>query len=322
MKRLIPLILTVVLVAAACGDDSSSTDAGGPGNGEPTTTTTTGAPPTTTTVDIETPEGALAAARQRWADNGLTSYRLTTSELCFCPETNWVNTVVDGEVTGHEPVGEGPFYDPGPRTMETLFDEIDAAIAEGYETLDVEYHPETGAVVRYWVDVAANIADEEHGVQVTSLTPYDPDAEPVDIDAAALVDDHGCGFGFAKSDATQTLALFIFWTGGYDPLGPDVSAPIVLPADDWDATMTTGTNLFADWCNDVIEVGAPVPAIDETLTLIAGTLTVTSDPTAPACVGDEVTGVLSGAIAEYDDGTTVELDDVTLRNFGWGCFAG
>ena len=323
MKRLIPLILTVVLVAAACGDDSSSTDAGGPGTGEPTTSTVT---PTTTVVTTtsagpDTPEGALAAARERWAANGPRAYRLTTSEICFCDVIEWVNTVIDGEVVSHEAVNEGTLFDPGPRSMETIFDEIAAAIAEGYETLDAEYDAETGAVVRYYVD-GANVADEEYGVQVISLTPFDPDAEPVDIDASTLVDDHGCGFGFAKSDATQTLALFIYWTGGYDPIGPDVSAPIVLPADDWEATMTTGASLFADWCNDVIEPGAPVPVIDETLTVIAGTLTVDADPAAQPCVGEAVTGVLTGAIAEFSDGTTVELDDVTLRNFGWGCFAG
>jgi hypothetical protein len=317
MNRLIPLLLTVALLATACGDDSS-TDVGGPG-GEPATTTTT---TPTSTLDVTTPEGALLAARQRWAANGPTSYRLTTQELCFCPETVWVNTVVDGEVIAHEPVGDEAFYDPGARTMEALFDEISDAITNGYETLEVDYHPETGAVARYWVDVEAMMADEEYGVQVTTLTPYDPDAPDIEVDSRALVDDYGCGYGFAKGDAAQNLALVIHWNGGFDPEGPDMTAPVVLPAADWVATISTGVDLFANWCDDVIEPDEPTPITDEVWTLVAGTLTTTSEPGAGSCGGGEVTATLSDATAEAADGTRVDLDDVELRNSGWGCFAG
>ncbi|MEZ5247333.1 MAG: DUF6174 domain-containing protein [Acidimicrobiales bacterium] len=318
MKRLIPLVLTIALVAAACGDDSSSTDAGGPGDGGSATTTTVA---TTTTLDPDTPAGALAAARERWAENGLASYRLATTEICFCPETGWVNTIVDGVVVTHEPADDESFFDPGPRSMETLFDEIAAVIDAGYETLDVEYHPETGAVISYYVDVDAMMADEEHGVRVTSLTPYDPEAPAVTVEAAALIDDYGCGYGFAKGNPEQTLGLIIYFEGEYVPGGPDVTTPIELPSDDWYAAVQTGSDLFANWCDDVIEIDEPTPIVDETWEVAGGTLTVTP-PTPADCAGDVVTATLVGAVAESADGTQIPLDDIALTNTGWGCFAG
>jgi hypothetical protein len=53
--------------------------------------------------------------------------------------------------------------------MEMLFDEIDTAITAGYATLDFEFDPATGAVIRYWVDIDERVADEEHGVDVISV---------------------------------------------------------------------------------------------------------------------------------------------------------
>jgi hypothetical protein len=323
MKRFLSLVLAITLLAAACGDDSSSTDAGGPGEGGSgdggSTTTTT--PATTTTLDPATPEGALAAARARWAENGLVSYRLVTTEICFCPETAWLNTIVDGNVVSHEPSGDESFFDPGPRSMETLFDEIATVIDTGYESLDVEYHPETGAVISYYVDVDAMMADEEHGVRVTSLTPYDPEAPAVTVEASALVDDYGCGYGFAKGNTDQTLGLIISFNGDYVPGGPDVSTPLELASDDWYAAIQTGTDLFANWCDDVIEVDEPTPIVDETWAVVAGTLAVTSG-TPTDCGGGAVAATLTGAVAESADGEQVTLDDIELTNTGWGCFAG
>ena len=322
---LLPAILAVALVSAACGDDSS-TDVGGPGDDGSTTTTTVA---TNTTLDPDTPKGALAAARRRWAENGLTSYRLATAEICFCPETAWVNTIVDGVVVTHEASGDASFFDPGPRSMETLFDEIAAAIADGYETLDAEYHPETGAAISYYVDVEALMADEEYGVQVTSLTPHDldtdPDTDPEapadEIEAAALVDDYGCGYGFATGDAEQTLGLIIYSEGGFGSGGPDVSTPVEFPSADWSASITTGVDLFANWCDDVLEPDEPTPITDETWELVGGTLTVTSGTPAD-CAGETVTATLTGAVAESSTGEQITLDDIELTNTGWGCFAG
>ena len=318
MRRLIPFLLSLVMLTAACGDDASPTEAGVPGEGSTTTTTSTTAAP----ADPDTPEWQLAAARARWAEHGLIYYQLTTAELCFCPQTQWMNTVVEGVVVDHQPTTDDAFFDPGARSMDTLFDEIEAAIAEGYETLEAEYDPETGAVIRYWVDVAANIADEEHGVEVIALTPFDVNEPEIDVEAAALVDDYGCGFGFAKGNADQSLGLIIFSEAGYQEQGPDLSAPIVLPSPDWNATLQTGRDLFANWCDDVLEPDEPTPEVTATWTLVSGTITATTDTPEGGCAGADVAATLSGAVVESPEGQQIPLDDITLVNTAWGCFAG
>jgi hypothetical protein len=314
-RRLFVLLAVLALLSIACGDDSTPVDAGeGP---EDTTSTTTTPPP----ADPASPQERLAAARAMWAENGLASYRLTTQELCFCPETVWIDTVVDGSVTTHESAGDETFYDPGERTMEVLFDEVAAAIDEGYATLDLDFDPDTGALVRFWVDVDEMMADEEHGVEVRSLEPHVEEPVVVPVDAAALTDDYGCGFGFALGSAEQDLALVISATTGFGD-GPDVSEPVVFPSADWTAEIRVGSDLFANWCDDVITASEPQSVVDATWTIVAGTLTI-DGPVAPGdCAGSIVEATLTDAVAESPDGTSVDLGDIDLVNDTWGCFAG
>ncbi|MDG2232472.1 MAG: DUF6174 domain-containing protein, partial [Ilumatobacter sp.] len=81
------------------------------------------------------------------------------------------DTVVDGEVTEHVALTDDAFFDPGPATMLSLFTAVQMVIDEGYATLDLEFDPETGALVRYFVDIDRRMADEESGVEVLSLKP-------------------------------------------------------------------------------------------------------------------------------------------------------
>lgn len=291
-------------MTAACGNDRSSTDA------------------------ESTPEGQLAAARAAWAENGLTSYTLATQEICFCPPGLWIDTVVDGVVTDHvfdgDDVfdGDNSFYDPGGRTMEDLFDSIEALLDRDYASIDLSFHPETGALDQYYIDMNELVADEERGIDVISVEPYDGEtaATPVDVNAAALTTNYGCGFGFAKGSATQDLQLAVFWNG-FAPEGPDFATPIDLPNPAWSAEITTGSDLFANWCDDVIEEDEPVPVISSSWSFLAGTLAVS--PATPG--GDcptEVTGILSGAVVESTTGKQVTLEPISLTNTSWGCFAG
>ena len=55
--------------------------------------------------------------------------------------------------------------------MLSLFTAVQMVIDEGYATLDLEFDPETGALVRYFVDIDRRMADEESGVEVLSLKP-------------------------------------------------------------------------------------------------------------------------------------------------------
>ncbi|MEZ5165436.1 MAG: DUF6174 domain-containing protein [Acidimicrobiales bacterium] len=310
---LLGLILTVALLGAACGDDSSPVEAGAP-------TTPTGPAPTATpptTLDPSTPAGKLANARATWAAVGPPTYRITVRALCFCMASVWTDTVEDGVVTAHV-AQVADAFDPGPRTMEDLFDEVEAAISEGYATLDLEFDSETGALIRYWVDVNEMVADEEHGVEVAFSTDVTPPPEN-GVDTAHLTEVYGCGWGFALGSESGDLALMIHTTEAE----PDTTRPVTLPDSAWSAEITTGSDLFANWCNDVVDPTQPQPRVDARWTLTAGTLTFTDRIDTPrSCDGVDVHATLTGAVAESTDGQTVELEPIDLRNPGWGCFAG
>ncbi len=313
-RRLIPLFVALALFAAACGSDTIDTETG---QGPASTTTSTSTTTTTAPVEDDSPAGQLAAARARWAEHAPASYVLTTRQLCFCPESVWADTVVDGEVVGHVALSDDAFFDPGGTTMEGLFDEVDAAITSGFAALDLEFDPDTGALVRYWVDVDERTADEEHGVEVMLLEPLDDDA--TDIDVPTLTDDYPCGFGFAKGSPNEDLALVIQFDGF---TSPDLGEPIVFPTDRWFGEIRIGSDLFSNWCDDVIEESEPTPVVDRRLRLSGGTLTIIRPADSTDCDGTTVTATLSGGTVRTLDGTVVELGDVDLANAGWGCFAG
>jgi hypothetical protein len=308
--RLLAVLAAFVLVVAACGDDTpvETVDGG-------SSTTTTAAPPTSVpNVDPDSPEARLAAARARWAEEGPSAYRLTMRELCFCPETVWTDTVAAGEVLAHEAASDDNFFDPGERTMEDLFDDIEDVIDNGFVTLDLDFDEETGALVRYWVDVEEMMADEEHGVEVVAVEPI----EPLEVVDALLEVDYPCGFGFAYGSIDQTLGLYLYASGFG---APDVSKPIELPAESWTAELRVGRDLFANHCDDVIDTSEPEPVVDEIWVVTAGTLVVEGVGSG-GCGSTMAAGILTGAVIESPDGATLELGDVELRNDGYGCVAG
>lgn len=315
--------LVVVLVALGALATSCASDAV-VDTGSPTTVADPG-DDSGDPIDANDPAERLAAARQTWAENGPTSYVLITQLQCFCPVTEWKNVVVDGEVTSTVATGEDTFIEPQAQTMETLFDEVESAIRDGYAHLDLEFAPDTGALLSYWVDVDERMADEEHGVVIT-LSPIDeetaetttPPAAAVDAGVAGtLEDDYGCGFGFAKGNKAQTVGLIIYHTGGYSETGPDISSPIEFPNDAWVGELRTGSDLFANWCDDVMEEGEPVPEVAEVWTIAAGTLTV-AEVDSP----NVVEGVFTGVVVESPDGEHLELGDIEVSNTGYGFFAG
>lgn len=276
--------------------------------------------------DATDPAQRLADARQKWAENGPATYVMTTRLQCFCPEIQWKNTVIDGQTVETVSVGEEQFIEPETQTMETLFDEVDTTIRGGYERLDLEFDELTGALISYWVDIDEMIADEEHGVSVT-VSPID-DSEPevntppatTSVDATAIAGlqvDHGCGFGFAKGNADQTLALVIYFTGEYTETGPDLSSPIVFPNDEWSAEVHAGSDLFSNWCDDAIEEDEPTPVIDSVWNVVGGTLTA-AETESPYVVE----GTLADAVIESPNGEQLEVAEIALSNTEYGFFAG
>ena len=82
--------------------------------------------------------------------------------------------------------------------------------------------------------------------------------------------------------------------------------------------LVTGADLFAQWCDDVIEAGEP-EVIETAAYPVTGTLTWSTDGTG-SCDGP-ATGRLTDASTLVDD-EVLPLPDLELRNEFFGCFAG
>ena len=136
-----------------------------------------------------------------------------------------------------------------------------------------------------------------------------------------LDDDLGCGYGFAATDSAERVLLVI--RPKHDATDA-VRRTVTLPDPDWSAEVRTGTNLAANWCNDVIT--DPEAEVEETWEVVGGTLTFAGDlPTTDRVdIGspEEVRAELTGLVVEGPDGERVELGDLSLRNKLWGVFAG
>jgi hypothetical protein len=141
---------------------------------------------------------------------------------------------------------------------------------------------------------------------------------PAAVSVSDLTVDHPCGHGFAKGSADQTISLVIFHTGEWTEIGPSLDEPVELgPTAEWSARISIGADLFANWCDDVIEEDEPTPRIDQEFTITQGTLVGEVDGSfAQAKLTDVV------AIPVDGSGEPVELPEIRLVNDGWGFFAG
>lgn len=137
--------------------------------------------------------------------------------------------------------------------------------------------------------------------------------------APELTDAFPCGFGFYLSDAEQSAGLFISYVDFEGARAGEVIDSARLPGDGWRAEYQTGTDLFANWCDDVMEPGEPVPVIEE-VWRVTGNLEVTGLPAAGQC--GRATAELTDIEADNGDGDTISLGDYSVVNDSWGCFAG
>lgn len=146
--RIYGLVAMLALVAAACG----AGDIGTPTT-PPATPTTTAAPGNAAT-DLE-------AARERWRNSGLATYSYRLIDDCGeCdPSSRLPRTVVvwEGEVTG-----------PQQRTVESLFDEIEAAIEQG-RTVEVVYDSDLGNPIDIGFDMQDRAFDGGYHLLVEDL---------------------------------------------------------------------------------------------------------------------------------------------------------
>lgn len=144
-----------------------------------------------------------------------------------------------------------------------------------------------------------------------------PDADQIDL---AAMEAYGCGFGFWLGSPDQEVAVRF---GAANDIAAEGELPqeATLPDDAWDGTVLVGEDLYANWCDDVVEPGEPEPAIAEEWPITAGTITL-DGPTPPGACPHEAHATATGLQATRPDGTTVDLGDRELTNDAWGCFAG
>jgi len=138
---------------------------------------------------------------------------------------------------------------------------------------------------------------------------------PVEQALDDLTIEYGCGYGFYLSNPDQTVGLFISTNH------PDVPEVSDLVTDDiWSTELQIGEDLFANWCDDIIEVGEPEPRVTDRWSLSAGSISIDLRPT--ECGGESAIATLSDVVVLTSNGTQIELDDIDITNNAWGCFAG
>lgn len=135
-----------------------------------------------------------------------------------------------------------------------------------------------------------------------------------DIDS--LTENYGCGTGFWVGNPEQTTALRIGYRGEGPPPGE-----VSLPDPAWQAELVDGRDLYANWCDDVIEVGEPEPRQVRVLPVIAGRLEIIGEPPQPF-EGGVLAVRATDLVVDVGDGETHELGDIEIENPSWGFFAG
>ncbi len=140
-------------------------------------------------------------------------------------------------------------------------------------------------------------------------------------DLSEVTESYPCGYGFQAGSPDQTVGVFLYRTDFPQTAAEGALVELDLPNGDWVAVVAQGSNLFANWCDDVMEPGEPTPYRAAEHTIIAGHLRVTSEQPPTDCGGVPVTAELTDLVIEVD-GQRVDLGDLTITNDGWGCFAG
>lgn len=155
------------------------------------------------------------------------------------------------------------------------------------------------------------------GISATAGTETAPDPTIPPLDS--LTTEWSCGRGFWVSNVQQTAALHIAYRGEGPP-----DREIRLPHPDWKAEVVRGTNLHANWCDDVMEPGEPVAEEHSRLPVAAGELALVGDIPQDTGGGGGQTATVEASDLEVElaDGTREQLGSITITNSHWGLIPG
>lgn len=132
---------------------------------------------------------------------------------------------------------------------------------------------------------------------------------------ATLTETYGCGYGFWIGNPQQTAALRFQYNGDEQP-----ERVVVLPDGAWSVQWVEGEDLYANWCDDVIEVDEPTSVVVRTAPITGGTITWIDRPE-DADVGTATIQV-EGLEVSLGSGEVVELGDDIITNDMYGFYAG
>ncbi len=135
-------------------------------------------------------------------------------------------------------------------------------------------------------------------------------------DIESLTETYGCGTGFWVGNPEQTTALRIAYQGEGPP-----PAQVTLPDPAWQAELVDGRDLYANWCDDVIEPNEPEPQQARVLPVVSGSLEIIGEPPQPF-EGGVLAVRATDLVLDIGDGETHELGDIEIENPSWGFFAG
>ncbi|HYF46055.1 MAG TPA: hypothetical protein VD926_07580 [Acidimicrobiales bacterium] len=131
--------------------------------------------------------------------------------------------------------------------------------------------------------------------------------------ALDLTEEWGCGGVLALSTRDEATALFVHVD--FDRVWLDEAEPGPLVGGDWVAELRSGSNLFANWCTDVIT--EPFTEVEATVPVEAGSIEVTRGGVRQHCGGPFVAQLHDVRLA---DGR--RLGDLTVHTRRWGCVQG
>ncbi len=135
-------------------------------------------------------------------------------------------------------------------------------------------------------------------------------------DLDTLSETYGCGFGFWVGNPEQTTALRFAYEGEGTP-----SESATLPDADWRVELIDGRDLYANWCDDVVEPDEPEPRQVRVLPVVSGSLRIVGEPPRPF-EGGPLTLQATDLAVDVGDGERRELGRIEIENPSWGFLAG
>lgn len=131
------------------------------------------------------------------------------------------------------------------------------------------------------------------------------------------LEDWGCAYAFTVGTLDQETRLSLWFDGSPGGAAPEPGTSEL--GGDWTGELVAGSDLFAQWCDDVI--GADEPEVVEVAEWdVEGTLTWQLEEGDGRCPSVASATLTDAAVTT--DGEAVPIGDVEFRNEAFGCFAG